>query len=91
MATLSIKNFPDDLYKRLQELARREHRSLAQQVIHLLEESGGEPKLHSILELRGLGKQLRKDSYDTLLSKEREDEPRETLKEVKERLGISGD
>ena len=58
MATLNIKNFPDDLYERLQERAAREHRSLAQQVIHLLEESAGEPKLHSILELRGLGKEL---------------------------------
>ena len=58
MATLNIKNFPDDLYERLQERAACEHRSLAQQVIHLLEESAGEPKLHSILELRGLGKEL---------------------------------
>jgi plasmid stability protein len=58
MATLSIKNFPDGLYERLRELAKREHRSLAQQVIYLLEASAGEPKLHSILELRGLGKEL---------------------------------
>lgn len=58
MATLNIKNFPDNLYERLQERAESEHRSLAQQVIHLLEESAGKPKLHSILELRGLGKEL---------------------------------
>lgn len=61
MATLNIKNFPDDLYERLQERAEREHRSLAQQVVHLLEELEGKPKLHSILELRGLGKELWKD------------------------------
>lgn len=61
MATLNIKNFPDALYERLQERAEHEHRSLAQQVIHLLEESAGKPKLHSILELRGLGKELWKD------------------------------
>lgn len=58
MATLNIKNFPDELYERLQERAEREHRSLAQQVIHFLETSASEPKLHSILELRGLGKEL---------------------------------
>src|SRR5436309_3042290 len=52
MATLNIKNFPDSLYAQLQERAEREHRSLAQQVVHLLEESSGKPKLHSILELR---------------------------------------
>ena len=58
MATLNIKNFPDPLYELLQERAEREHRSIAQQVIHLLEESAGTPTLHSILELRGLGKEL---------------------------------
>ena len=61
MATLNIKNFPDSLYAQLQERAEREHRSLAQQVVHLLEESSGKPKHHSILELRGLGKELWKD------------------------------
>jgi plasmid stability protein len=58
MATLNIKNFPDALYERLQERAEHEHCSLAQQVIHFLEESAGTPELHSILELRGLGKEL---------------------------------
>jgi hypothetical protein len=61
MATLNIKNFPDALYGQLQEIAEREHRSLAQEVVHLLEESARLPKLHSILELRGLGKELWKD------------------------------
>jgi len=61
VATLNIKNFPDPLYELLQERAEREHRSLAQQVIHLLEASAGKPTLHSILELRGLGKELWKD------------------------------
>ncbi|HKH43509.1 MAG TPA: Arc family DNA-binding protein [Thermoanaerobaculia bacterium] len=61
MATLNIKNFPDDLYEQLQKRAEREHRSLAQQVIHFLEESASKPKLQSILELRGLGKELWRD------------------------------
>lgn len=61
MATLNIKNFPDALYERLQERAELEHRSVAQQVIHLLEEAAGTPKLHSILELRGLGQELWKE------------------------------
>jgi len=58
MATLNIKGFPDDLYERLQQRAQREHRSLAQEVVHILEKAAEEPKLHSILELRGLGKEL---------------------------------
>lgn len=61
MATLNIENFPDVLYERLQERAEREQRSLAQQVIHLLEASVGQPTSQSILELRGLGKELWND------------------------------
>ncbi|HSL84956.1 MAG TPA: hypothetical protein VLF66_19430 [Thermoanaerobaculia bacterium] len=57
MATLNIKNFPDGLYGRLQERAEREHRSLSQEVIHLLTRvvEGAEPL--SVLELKGLGKE----------------------------------
>jgi hypothetical protein len=35
--------------------------------------------------------ELWEDFYDTLLAKEREHEPRETLAEVKRKLGFSGD
>jgi plasmid stability protein len=57
MATLNLKNFPDPLYERLQDRARRERRSLAQEVIHLLEQAVEPPVPRSILELRGLGKE----------------------------------
>jgi hypothetical protein len=33
---------------------------------------------------------LWEDFFDTLVAKERQDEPRETLAEVKEKLGFSG-
>jgi len=33
---------------------------------------------------------LWEDFYDTMLARERQDEPRETLAEVKEKLGFSG-
>ncbi len=36
MATLQVRDFPEDLHKRLAELAEDEHRSIAQQVIVLL-------------------------------------------------------
>ncbi len=58
MATLNIKNLPDGLYKKLQARARRQHRSVAQEVIHLLSRAVAEPTPRSILELRGLGKEL---------------------------------
>ncbi len=57
MATLILKNFPDSLYQRLRERARQERRSLAQEVIHLLERAIEPPVPRSILELRGLGKE----------------------------------
>jgi plasmid stability protein len=58
MATLNVKSFPDDLYRTLRERAEREHRSIAQEVTHLLSLSLREEPLLSILELRGLGKEV---------------------------------
>lgn len=58
MATLNIKNLPDPLYKKLQARAKREHRSLSQEVVHLLTESTREPETLSLLRLRGLGKEI---------------------------------
>jgi hypothetical protein len=58
MATLNIKNFPEPLYEQLQKQAEDEHRSVAQQVIHLVSKSVGRPRSRSILELRGLGKEI---------------------------------
>jgi plasmid stability protein len=58
MATLNIKNFPDPLYEKLQERAQQEHRSLAQEVIHILHQTMDRGERVSILELEGLGKEL---------------------------------
>lgn len=58
MATLNVKNFPDQTYEKLKELAAREHRSLGQQVVHMLSEAVEKPRPRSILALRGLGKEL---------------------------------
>lgn len=58
MATLNIKGFPDDLYERLRRRAIDEHRSVAQEVTHLLQSLLETPTSRSILELRGLGREL---------------------------------
>jgi plasmid stability protein len=58
MATLSIEDFPDSLYKRLQEQARQKNRSLSQEVTRILGEALGPEKPLSILGLEGLGKEL---------------------------------
>jgi plasmid stability protein len=57
MATLNIKNLPDKLYKKLQARAKRERRSVAQEVTQLLAEALETPKPLSILDLKGLGKE----------------------------------
>jgi plasmid stability protein len=65
MATLNVKNLPNPLYRKLQARARRQRRSLAQEVIHLLTQAVEEADSHSILELRGLGKELWKGADAT--------------------------
>jgi len=58
MATLNIKNLPNGLYRKLQARARREHRSVAQQITVMLTEQLESPKPLSILDLQGLGKDV---------------------------------
>jgi plasmid stability protein len=58
VATLNIKNLPDGLYRKLQARAKRERRSVAQEVTVLLSRALEAPRPLSILELRGLGKEL---------------------------------
>jgi plasmid stability protein len=57
MATLNIKNLPDALYKKLQAQAKRERRSIAQEVTWLLSKALNPPRQLSILDLKGLGKE----------------------------------
>jgi plasmid stability protein len=57
MARLNIKNLPDSLYRKLQARARRQHRSVAQEVTHILTQAMEGREQFSITELRGLGKE----------------------------------
>ena len=59
MATLNVKNLPDALYRKLQARARRERRSVAQEVTRILSDTLDAPESLSILELRGLGQSHR--------------------------------
>ena len=58
VATLNIKNFPEPIYKKLKARAKRENRSIAQEVTTILTEAVEEPDKLNIMELRGLGKHL---------------------------------
>jgi len=57
MATLNIKNFPEALYRKLKARAKRQRRSIAQEVTQLLVAMLAEPDPVSIQGLRGLGKE----------------------------------
>jgi len=61
MATLNIKKIPDRLYRKIQARAVKRHRSVAQEVIHILSEATEETKTLSILKLQGLGKDSWRD------------------------------
>ena len=56
MATLNIKNLSDKLYHKLQKRATLHHRSVAQEVTHILTEALEHPSPLSILDLKGVGK-----------------------------------
>jgi len=56
MATLNVKNLPDRIYRRLRSRARRQHRSISQEVIHLLDRHLADEPDVSLLEMKGLGK-----------------------------------
>lgn len=58
MATLNVKNLPDALYRKLKARAKRERRSVAQEVAVLLTQALEPAEPLSILALRGLGKEL---------------------------------
>jgi plasmid stability protein len=61
MATLNVKNLPDGLYRKLKARAKRERRSVAQEVTVLLTQALDPVPTTSILDLRGLGKELWRD------------------------------
>jgi plasmid stability protein len=57
MATLNVKRLPDGLYRKLKARAKRERRSVAQEVTVLLTAALEPAATLSILDLRGLGKE----------------------------------
>jgi hypothetical protein len=57
MAVLNIKSVPDALYRKLQARAKRQRRSVAQEVIEILEQAVSKKAPLSILDLQGLGKE----------------------------------
>lgn len=73
MATISIKNVPDPLYQKLKERAKQGHRSVAQEIIHILDQTVEQEETLSIRGLRGLGKALWKSVDEAAYVREERD------------------
>jgi plasmid stability protein len=58
LVTLKIDDVPESLYRRLQDQAQRNQRSLAEEVVHVLDQALEPEKTLSILGLCGLGKEI---------------------------------
>jgi plasmid stability protein len=58
VAVLNVKSVPDKLYRKLQARAKRERRSVAQEVLQILDRVLNEPPRLSIMKLQGLGKDI---------------------------------
>jgi len=56
MATLNVKGFPDGLYRKLQARARKDRRSVAQEIVYLLQEAVEVAKPLPQQELRPFGR-----------------------------------
>jgi hypothetical protein len=61
VAVLNVKSVPDRLYRKLQARAKRERRSVAQEVLKILDQALNEPPRLSIMGLQGLGKGIWRD------------------------------
>lgn len=58
VATLNIKNLPDGLYRKLKARAKKQNRSVSQEVTRILSAAVEQQEELSILGLQGLGKEL---------------------------------
>jgi plasmid stability protein len=58
VATLNVKKVPEALYERLRSRARRQRRSVSQEVLRIISRALSEEPELSITELRGLGREV---------------------------------
>ena len=73
MATLNVKNFPDDLYRALRRRARERGRSLSSEVTMLLREQVQAPKKYTVKDMpKLLGGVFRGTDIEAFLRKERD-------------------
>ena len=69
MATLTLKNIPDNLYNQLKEAARLHHRSINSEIIYCVERTIS-PHEINVAEHISMAKQLRAKTANYLLTDE---------------------
>lgn len=69
MATLTLKNIPENLYNQLKESARLHHRSINSEIIYCVERTVNPHKI-SVTEHLEIARQLRANTANHLLTDE---------------------
>ncbi len=69
MATLTLKNIPDNLYDQLKESARLHHRSINSEIIYCVERTVNPHKINVVEHLE-IARQLRAKTANHLLTDE---------------------
>lgn len=73
MATLNLKNLPDEIHRKLKKRAKEEHRSVAGHVRKLIEEDVARAKRYTVDDLKGLGAEIWEDvDIEKYVRKERD-------------------
>jgi plasmid stability protein len=73
MATLNVKNLPEELHRKLKRRAKEERRSIASHVRWLIEQDSARPKRYTVDDLKGLGAEIWKDvDIEEYIRKERD-------------------
>jgi plasmid stability protein len=69
MATLTLKNIPDDIYQQLKEAAKLHHRSINSEILYCVERTINPHKVN-VTEHLAMAKQLRAKTAHYLLTDE---------------------
>jgi len=72
MATLNVKNFPDDLYAKLKKRAKQQGRSVSSEVTQLLARDLNRPKKYTVDDLKGLAGPWKNVDVEKWIERERD-------------------
>lgn len=72
LATLNVKNFPDDLYAKLKKRAKQEGRSVSSEVTQLLARDLNRPRKYTVDDLKSLAGPWKDVDVEKWIDRERD-------------------